>query len=507
MAWLGFLVLQVAGALLALWLGGQWWHALLGALISLWLGFFYVSWQNARFYQWAKDEGQAPQRFYGWWANLQYFWRKQQRKHSFREERQQRHLQELRMAIQASPNGVLLLDHDWSIEWLNNTAGEHLGLDIDRDIGQNLLTLVRDPEFASYCAVGDFRETLEMDGRSAVAGASMGRRRLAVQLFEYGEDKRLMLSRDITQIQHTEAMRRDFIANVSHEIRTPLTIFSGYIETLQTLPLQDEERDLYYRRMQQQAQRMQLLVADLLTLSALEGSPLPNLSEYIEVAQLLRLCQEEALALSTSLAQGALAPMHAITLHYVDERGQRWLLDGRSRTAQPVAGDSVEMSQVLADDVQKTSPDGAQPWPANMGRLAGSEKEIQSAFFNLITNAVRYTPAGGAIALVWHWHPDGGASFAVRDTGPGIAAEHLPRLTERFYRVDRSRSRGTGGTGLGLAIVKHVVQRHGGHLHVESQVGKGSQFRIELPAARMVTPVAVVAAEQERARRERMLAA
>ncbi|WP_158291776.1 ATP-binding protein [Lampropedia puyangensis] len=501
MALLGFLFLQILGIAAAWWLGVHGWQIVLGALAGAWLWWLLAAWQSARFYHWAKGEGQASNRFWGYWANLQYFWRKLQRKHQYREERQERNLQELRMAIQASPNGVMLLDHEWSIVWLNHMACEHFGLNVDQDMGQNLLTLVRDPEFASYCAVGDFRETLEMDGRGV--GSVVGdRRRLSIQVFPYGDDKQLMLSRDVTHVQRTEAMRRDFIANVSHEIRTPLTIFSGYVETLQTLPLEQADRERYYQRMHQQATRMQVLVEDLLTLSRLEGSPLPNLSEFVEIKPLLLRCLDEAAALSVSLAPQANEPVHQLSLKYADEHGQEQLLKGSSMSS---TRHDPRMPPDTTDALNSAGMNTT--WPGTMGRLAGVDKEIYSAFSNLVANAVRYTPAGGSITLVWSWHTDGSASFSVRDTGPGIAAEHIPRLTERFYRVDRSRSRETGGTGLGLAIVKHVAQRHGGHLQIQSVVGQGSCFQIDLPLTRLQTPAAVQAAEQEKLRRERMLAA
>lgn len=519
MASIGFLFLQGLGALAAWWLGYRGWSLVVGALAGAWVWWLWVAWQSARFYQWAKGEGQASNRFWGYWANLHYFWRKLQRKHLYREERQDRNLQELRMAIQASPNGVILLDQEWSIVWLNHMSCEHFGLNVDQDMGQNLLTLVRDPEFSSYCAVGDYRATLEMDGRGSSVMRTGDRRRLAIQVFPYGDDKQLMLSRDVSDVQRTEAMRRDFIANVSHEIRTPLTIFSGYVETLQTLPLEQPDRERYYHRMQQQATRMQVLVEDLLTLSRLEGSPLPSLKEFVEIRPLLLRCLEEAAALSVSLAPNALEPVHDMSLLYTDDQGETKALyaglglsaHGRSSTATANVNASA-----TSGSVQEALPSSAsepavpykemQAWPASMGRLAGIDKEIYSAFSNLVANAVRYTPAQGRICLVWTWHADGSASFGVKDTGPGIAAEHLPRLTERFYRVDRSRSRETGGTGLGLAIVKHVVQRHGGHLQIESEEGKGSCFQIDLPLTRLQTPAAIQAAEQERERRERMLA-
>jgi two-component system phosphate regulon sensor histidine kinase PhoR len=237
----------------------------------------------------------------------------------------------------------------------------------------------------------------------------------------------------VTALEQAEAMRRDFVANVSHEIRTPLTVLMGFVETLQNLPLEAQERARYLAMMAQQAQRMQTLVSDLLTLSRLEGSPLPGVGEWTSVATLMAQCEEETRALSH------------------------------------VLGKAQEMRFASAPGFE----------------IAGAPSELLSALSNLASNAVRYTPANGSIEVAWRALPDGRGEFSVRDTGPGIAPEHIPRLTERFYRVDRSRSRETGGTGLGLAIVKHVAQRHGAELRVESTPGAGSTFSIQFPASRV----------------------
>lgn len=480
MMWMNFVVLQLVGVVVALWWAPSWRNVLLAAWLAAWV--WWLAWvvQSFRFYLWAKEEGASARRFRGLWGELQYFWRKLQRKHQQTQHALFHDLHELRTAVQASPNGVMLLQANWSIAWLNRMSCEHFGLDA-KDVGQNLLTLVRDPAFGSYCAVGDFREGLEMDGRGLG-----GRRRLAIQVFPYGDaGKLLVLSSDITHVQQVDAMRRDFVANVSHEIRTPLTIFSGYVQTLQSVPMDDAQRQECYQSMSLQARRMQLLVEDLLMLSRLEGSPLPDLGDVVQVSALLRRLRDEALALSGALAHkaeqksaqaAALAapaqlgeapekiahePVHVVAVFFVDAQGQR----------HAVSDD---------DDVDEDADADAA-----MGQICGVEKEIHSAFANLVANAVRYTPAGGRIELLWQRRADGSATFAVRDTGPGIAAEHLPRLTERFYRVDLSRSRESGGTGLGLAIVKHVVQRHGGDLHIESTPGQGSCFEISLPAVRL----------------------
>ncbi|WP_342131480.1 phosphate regulon sensor histidine kinase PhoR [Hydrogenophaga sp. OTU3427] len=340
-------------------------------------------------------------------------------------------LQEFLAAIQASPNGVVLLDAAWRIEWCNLTAAGHLGFDAKRDLQQFIKNLVRDPAFATYLSVGDFSGSVDILGRDFSQEAPQ---RISLQVHPYAEGRKLLLTRDVTAVQLAEAMRRDFVANVSHEIRTPLTVLSGFVETMQHLPLDESDRQRYLGLMAQQAQRMQTLVNDLLTLSRLEGSPVPGIHEHFDSTELLDEVLEEARGLSMAVSDG---------------------------------GHQIE----------------AVVCPAL--RLSGSRNEWHSALSNLLSNAVRYTPAGGTIRAGWRLLEDGSAEFSVTDTGQGIAAEHLPRLTERFYRVDRSRSRETGGTGLGLAIVKHVVQRHGGQVRVDSKAGKGSTFTLSLPALRV----------------------
>ena len=340
-------------------------------------------------------------------------------------------LQDILAALQASPNGVVLLDADGRIEWFNQTAAGHFGFDPLRDLLQHVGNLVRDPGFVNYWTARDFSSQLVMPGREHSSSKPV---KLLVHMHPYGDGRSLLLSRDITAVEQAEAMRRDFVANVSHEIRTPLTLLAGFLETLQCLPLTEAERERYLGLMAQQAQRMQTLVNDLLMLSRLEGSPLPPSYEWIAVDTLLAQCQQEAQDLSSVLWQ------RVSTLHFA----------------------------------------------ADMGcELAGSITEIHSAMSNLIGNAIRYTPADKRIDVTWTVQPDGGATFSVQDQGAGIAAEHLPRLTERFYRVDRSRSRETGGTGLGLAIVKHVTQRHGAELGITSVPGTGSTFSVTFPASRV----------------------
>ncbi|MDP3083121.1 MAG: phosphate regulon sensor histidine kinase PhoR [Rubrivivax sp.] len=332
-------------------------------------------------------------------------------------------------AIEASPNGVLLLDAEGAIVWLNRTAAEHFGLDPLRDRAQRITHIVRAPAFAEHLQSGGTDRELTMP-------SPRGDATLSVLVRPYGGTMRLVLSQDITERERTDAMRRDFVANVSHEIRSPLTVLAGFVDTLLQLPLTPAERERALTVMRQQAQRMQTLVTDLLALAQIEGAPRPSAEHWIEVAELMRRLQTDIAA---------------------SDAGQHRV---------------VVTTQAAAS-------------------LSGVESELFSAFWNLAGNALRYTPPGGDVTVTWRLLPEGGGEFCVCDSGPGIAREHLPRLTERFYRVDASRSRATGGTGLGLAIVKHVVQRHGGELSIASEVGKGSQFRVRLPAHRVRAAAAV----------------
>ncbi|MFM9879312.1 MAG: phosphate regulon sensor histidine kinase PhoR [Burkholderiaceae bacterium] len=427
-------------AILSGWVAYNWLGALLGVLLVCVLWFFADSYSGWRLLEWIKrDEPTNPPPLFGLWGELSKRFRRLLKSREIQILDSQARLHEFLAAIQASPNGVVLLDSNGRIEWCNQTAAAQFGFDAQRDLLQLIGNLVRDPAFLAYYNDDDYSSEVVIQARDSTPARPV---KLAVHLHPYGEGRRLLLSRDVTAVEQAEAMRRDFVANVSHEIRTPLTVLSGFVETLQNLPLHQDERLRYLGLMQQQASRMQTLVSDLLTLSKLEGSPLPSLNDRASIHALLTQCEQEGRALSDLLTQN-LAKKH----HFKFE--------------------------TLAN-------------PAYLGDLAGNYNELLSAMSNLVSNAVRYTAPGGEIAVKWEALSDGRAVFSVTDSGPGIAPEHINRLTERFYRVDNSRSRETGGTGLGLAIVKHVVQRHGAELLVESAVGKGSQFRILFPAIRLV---------------------
>ena len=427
-----FLIASCAGAAAAsaiLGLKFAWAGAWLGALLWLLLD----AWRAGRLLAVLRsDVAGLPSRGPGIWGELSERIRKLLREREQQTRQAEDRLQEFLAAIQASPNGVVLLDEQGRIEWCNQTAATQFGIDAERDMLQHLANLVRDPAFVAYLASWNYSRDVLINAQ----GGAQRRQpvRLSVQVHPYAGNRRMLLTRDITALEQAETMRRDFVANVSHEIRTPLTVLAGFVETLQNLPLDAEERARYLRLMGQQSSRMEMLVNDLLTLSRLEGSAAPPPNQWIRMRALLAQCEDEGRGLSGRLAS----------------QGHR-------------------LSFGLEADSE----------------IAGASTELQSAMSNLLSNAIRYTPGGGEVAVSWKLLPDGRGEYAVRDSGPGIAAEHIPRLTERFYRVDRSRSRETGGTGLGLAIVKHIAQRHGAELHIESTLGQGSKFALVFPAARV----------------------
>jgi two-component system phosphate regulon sensor histidine kinase PhoR len=415
-------------------------YLLLGALVAGLAWMLLDAWRGYRVRSWLRhgDLAMAPQ-MSGWWGVLSDRARKLLRERERSIDASEQRLKDFLSAIQASPNGVLMLDANAQIEWCNQTAATHLGIHPERDVMQRVGNLLRDPLFTAYMAVEQPVDPIVIAGHRHRVERPV---RISVQRHRYGEGKQLLLTRDVTMLEQAEAMRRDFVANVSHEIRTPLTVMSGFVETLQTLDLNADEQKRYLALMAIQAVRMQGLVEDLLTLSRLEGSPVPSFANTMPLTRLVQACELEARGLSDTISHGAQAQVIVF-----------------------------EVNPLLAH-----------------AELMGEARELQSALSNLVSNAVRYTPAGGRIHVTVEPGADGSLLIAVRDTGAGIAAEHLPRLTERFYRVDRSRSRESGGTGLGLAIVKHVMQRHGGSLSITSEVGQGSCFQLSFPATRWRLP-------------------
>ena len=360
----------------------------------------------------------------GLWGDLVSQVSRLHRRKQFHKKRLLSLFRELRRSTASMPDGVVALNSANEIVWFNRKAAELLGLKRKTDFGIQIAGLLRVPEFSRYLAKDDYSASLRVPPRVGDATT------LEFQGVPYGEGQVFLLVRDVTRQSQLETMRKDFVANASHELRSPLTVISGYLETLaldDTLP--DDLRGPI-GEMRRQSERMTTIISDLLELSRLEATDEQVVGTPIDVVGLLTLLRKDLSARD--------AKAHAVELR-------------------------IE------------SPDG----------LMGDQGLIHSAFWNLVDNAAKYTPPGGTITLRW-WTDDDGGHFSVIDTGPGIAAEHLPRLTERFYRVDPGRARDKGGSGLGLAIVRHVLQKHGGELKIESVEGRGSTFSCHFAPLRLV---------------------
>lgn len=343
-------------------------------------------------------------------------------------------LEQFRSALQALPDGVVFMDTQHRILWMNPLAESLLFLSQRKDTGKPIEHIVREPEFVAYLQQGNFAAPF-MYHPTRRAGACF-----MINVIDYGHERSLMTIRDLTQLETLENVRRDFVANVSHELKTPLTVISGFIETLQAhhTTLSAEKRERFLNLALAQAAQMNRLVQDLLTLSSLEASSAFADETDVDVAKLVAELTESADNLS--------ANTHRIYCNI----------------------------------------------PADL-RITASASALRSIFGNLINNAVNYTPPGGDITIAWVDTAEGGG-LRVTDTGIGIDAAHIPRLTERFYRVDQGRSRNTGGTGLGLAIVKHALNRHQGHLEITSQINQGSTFTACFPRDRICQPTPAVPA-------------
>lgn len=380
----------------------------------------------------ARERRAMPPEAPGIWGEIFHQLFRHYRRNRKRKLRIARLIRAFRNSTAAMPDGAVVLNQYSQIAWFNDAAGALLGLSRQQDIGQRIINLVRSPAFNRYLVTGDFSEPTE------ITSPLDDERHLSLQIVPYGDGERLLLVRDVTRLHRLEQMRREFVANASHELRSPLTVIAGYLEALNEDAQVARDWEAPIREMRRQADRMSGIIADLLELSRLETAGETVAGEEIDVRGLLARIREEALALG---------------------EGPR---------------------------------DVALEFDTNV-RLRGVEKEIYSAFSNIVFNAMRYTPAGGKVVIRWHSEGTGRgreACLSVIDTGIGIAREHIPRLTERFYRVDSGRTRGKGGTGLGLAIVKHVLQRHGARLEVQSSPGVGSTFTCVFPAQRIIDAAA-----------------
>lgn len=392
--------------------------------LAVYLG--HTLWQMQRLQSWLHHRpGETPPEAAGLWGSIfdsiYHLQRRDQRARS----RLQTVIERIQTSTAALRDGVVMLDQEGHLEWWNHSAEELLGLRAPDDSGQHVHNLLRHPRFIEYFDQADYREPLNIPSPLSLSIW------LQYNITRYGQGERLILVRDITRLHNLEQMRKDFVANVSHELRTPLTVLVGYLETM--VDSADEGNTRWKRpldQMQQQARRMQSLLNDLLMLSRLETSDVRAEEKPVSIDQMLPEIRKDALALSGE-------QQHQITLECTTQ-----------------------------------TP------------LRGLETELRSAISNLVYNAVKYTQDGSQIHIRWS-QDDNGARLSVTDNGPGIAEEHLNRLTERFYRIDSSRNSTTGGTGLGLAIVKHVMKRHQGELHISSTPGKGSTFTCVFPVERL----------------------
>lgn len=337
------------------------------------------------------------------------------------------YLKRFQEATRALPDAVIVLGSHGEIEWANEKAREYIGIHWPKDSGLRLPNLVRYPKLIKYLNSSDE----ELEKGLQIASPVDNKLMLEIRISAYGDTQKLLVARDVTAVSRINQMRRDFIANASHELRTPLTVISGYLEGFVDDEECPKEWISYIQQMRSQTTRMQNLIEDLMQLSGLEADSGQSARETIPMPDMLLAIVNEARSLSGFMG-------HEITL---------------------------DADQSLY--------------------LKANQREIYSVFSNLVFNAVQYTPEHGRINVEWY-KDDDGAHFSVRDNGLGIAAEHIPRLTERFYRIDKGRSREKGGTGLGLAIVKHALARYDGDLFIESELGKGSLFRCDLPKSLIV---------------------
>ena len=422
---LGYAVSRVALAALA--------GVLVGAILGRpWLGMAlalagYLIWHLVMLYRvewWLQHRSVVdPPETRGVWGTVISLIARLHRRKRFHKLRFVQLMRQLQQSTAALPNGVVILNEQREIVWFNRMAGRLLGLRASSDLGVRIENLLREPAFGHYLHKGDYTNPV------VVRRSSPQDSYLSVQLVAYGDGQQLLLAADVSRQMRLEAVRRDFVANASHELRSPLTVISGYLETLGQDPALDADFAAPIAEMRRQAARMNSIVRDLLELSRLEETDERAGGEPLDVPALMALLRRDVLA----------RPVHPREVR--------------------VHSDS-------------------------QAALIGKESEIHSAFANLVDNAAKYTPPDGSLEMRW-WSDRDGGHFSVTDTGIGIPAEHLPRLTERFYRVDPGRSRATGGSGLGLAIVKHVLQRHGAELEIQSTPGKGSTFTCHFPPERI----------------------
>ncbi len=418
----GRLAITVSVGLLAGWIFGNVWAGLALALAA------HLGWQLVNLFRlewWVRHRSFAdPPEFGGVWGEVVTQVVRLHRRKRYHKQRFVKLVRQIQRSTAALPDGVVILNAQREISWFNRTAGRLLNLRGSADYGLRIDNLLRQPAFVRYLDRGDYSNAVVLQPDAGLDCY------LSLQLVPYGEGQHLLLVRDVSRQMRLENMRKDFVANASHELRSPLSVIAGYLETLHHDSALHEDLQGPVAEMRRQAARMTSIIHDLLALSKLEESEEIVGGDHIDVPALLAVLRKDVLA----------RPVHPREVRI-----------------------NVESSAMLR----------------------GDEPEIHSAFSNLVDNAAKYTPPEGTVGMRW-WVDGEGAHFSVTDTGIGIPAEHIPRLTERFYRVDAGRSRATGGSGLGLAIVKHVLQRHGGTLDIDSTLGEGSTFTCHFPLQRVI---------------------
>lgn len=419
--------LTVACTAFGLLIGQLAWTLIAGG--ALYMG--WMLWQIRQLEQWLDNSDKSlPPDASGIWGDIfDSIFRLQTK-----QEREKRRLHAVINRVQdttgALRDGVILIDDKGNIDWWNKAAQRLLGLQVN-DQGHPLMNYIRHPKFIRYYEKGKYEKPLDLPS------PRFSNKHLQYQVTRFGQNERLVVVRDITQLHYLEKMRQDFVANVSHELRTPLTVIRGYIETFCDSPELPSKWVKACDQMHQQTSRMSLLINDLITLSKLETAVTDRNQKTVNISRLLHNIKNEAMALNGD-------KQHTISLNCPTEL-----------------------------------------------YILGNEKELHSAFSNLVTNAVKYSPEGSQIHMLAELS-DAGFEFSVKDNGQGFDRKHIPRLTERFYRIDASRNSKTGGTGLGLAIVKHVLLRHDAKLHIDSDIGKGSTFTCQFPASYIAEPAKAI---------------
>lgn len=408
-------------------LGSLFGQTLLVTLVTCLILIFWHYHHLLKLISWLQSKAISPPYSSGIWGRIYDGLYHQIQQHRKKQKQLSEKIRRFRDGAEALPDAALMLSHELTIEWGNKKANRLLGVRWPDDLGQRIDNLLRAPEFAEYLAEELF------DAPCLIVSPVDAQVQLEIRLMAYGSENVLLLARDISNIHRLEEMRRDFVANVSHELKTPLTVVRGYVEMIQA---SDQDFEPHWQKafstIEGQVSRMDRLVEQLLNLSKVENNNDED-KQNVYMPQLIRALVEDVNWLNQD-------KNHEIKLNVTTDCG-----------------------------------------------IFGVETELKSACANLLSNAIAYTPAGGIIEVTWTKEGNK-AKFSVKDNGDGIKPEHVNRLTERFYRIDKSRSRDTGGSGLGLAIVKHVLHHHQAELVISSHLGQGSEFSIYFDDSSFSTP-------------------